>query len=103
MATGDFNSNTVWDNEHGDLSHSCLVAKLQSLGLESAYHQSTGEPQGSETEPTQFMYRHRDKAFHLDYTFVSKSLAGCASFSVGAPDDWLPMSDHMPLFLEIPL
>ena len=100
IATGDLNSNTIWDGEHGDLSHSCLVARLETLGLTSAYHAMTGESQGEETQPTQFMYRHRDKAFHLDYTFATVSLLSSASLTVGDPGQWLSLSDHMPLVLD---
>ncbi|MGE3798495.1 MAG: endonuclease/exonuclease/phosphatase family protein, partial [Thermomicrobiales bacterium] len=100
IACGDFNSNTIWDGEHGELSHSHLVGRLRALGLESAYHVVTGEPQGQETRPTQFMYRHPDKAFHLDYTFATGSLLNGTTLTVGDPAEWLAMSDHMPVVLE---
>ncbi len=101
VAAGDFNSNSVWDDEHGELSHSCLVARLASLGLASAYHAVTGERQGEESQPTQFMYRHRDKAFHLDYIFATASLLPDARLTVGDPEEWLSQSDHMPMVLEL--
>ncbi len=102
VATGDFNSNSVWDAEHGDLSHSHMVSRFEDLGMSSAYHAISGETQGSETASTQFMYRHPDKAFHLDYAFVSNEALIGAALCVGSPDLWLKASDHMPLVLDLP-
>lgn len=101
---GDFNSNTVFDPTHRRGSHSELVARLAASGVVSVYHARTGEPQGGESQPTFFMNRNRAKPFHLDYCFVSESLLGAVGeFSIGSPDDWLEVSDHLPLTVTLAL
>jgi exonuclease III len=103
IATGDFNSNAIWDGKYYDQSHSALVARFSQLGMSSAYHTFTGEAHGSEQTPTQYMYRHRDKPYHLDYAFVSNHALSGAIVQVGSPDVWLRMSDHMPIIVDLNL
>jgi endonuclease/exonuclease/phosphatase family metal-dependent hydrolase len=101
IVIGDFNSNTIWDRLHREHSHSQLVAKLGSLGLVSAYHTLRGELQGQEVTPTQFMYRHLAKSYHLDYAFVSQTMSSSCELHIGEPSEWLHKSDHMPLLLTL--
>jgi endonuclease/exonuclease/phosphatase family metal-dependent hydrolase len=101
IVIGDFNSNTIWDRSYREHSHSRLVAKLGGLGLVSAYHSLRDELQGQEATPTQFMYRHLAKAYHLDYAFVSQTLSRSCELLIGDPGEWLHKSDHMPLILTI--
>ena len=101
---GDFNSNTIFDADHQRGSHSQLVARLPASGVASVYHERTGEAQGGESRPTFFMNRNPAKPYHLDYCFVSESLRGAVSgFSIGSPDDWLDVSDHLPLTVTLAL
>jgi endonuclease/exonuclease/phosphatase family metal-dependent hydrolase len=101
IALGDFNSNTIWDGHYREHSHSELVKKLEHLGLVSAYHILRGERHGQEATPTQFMYRHLDKSYHLDYAFVSQSMSNSCELLIGEPGEWLHRSDHMPLILTV--
>ena len=101
IVIGDFNSNTIWDKHYREHSHSHLVAKLGSLGLASAYHALRGELHGQETTPTQYMYRHLARSYHLDYAFVSQTLSRSCELLIGEPTEWLHKSDHMPLVLTI--
>ncbi len=101
IAIGDFNSNTIWDRLYREHSHSQLVAKLGRLGLVSAYHTQYGERQGQEATPTQFMYRHLARSYHLDYAFVSQPLSRSCELLIGDPGEWLHRSDHMPLLLTL--
>jgi hypothetical protein len=101
IAVGDYNSNTIWDRRYTEHSHSRLVEKLGRLGLVSAYHILRGEIQGQEVTPTQFMYRHLAKSYHLDYAFVSHTLSSSCELLIGEPDEWLDKSDHMPLILTL--
>jgi endonuclease/exonuclease/phosphatase family metal-dependent hydrolase len=103
IAIGDFNSNTIWDRRYREHSHSALVAKLADLGLVSVYHTLREERQGQEVTPTQFMYRHLAKPYHLDYAFVSHQLTRLCGLHIGEPGEWLQMSDHMPLLLTLSL
>jgi hypothetical protein len=101
VVMGDLNSNTIWDREHPeDQNHSALVARLESVGLISAYHSHFGEAQGAETRPTQFLWRHEDRPFHIDYCFVPRRWR-VRCVEVGAFADWRRLSDHMPLILDI--
>ena len=100
---GDLNSNTRWDALYRALSHSRLVDKLGTLGLASVYHSLRGERQGEEVTPTQYMYRHLTKPYHLDFAFVSQALLSTCELVIGNPSDWLAKSDHMPLLLTLSL
>ncbi len=101
IITGDFNSNTIWDKLHAERSHSPMVAKLATIGLKSLYHEVHNEDQGKELTPTLYMYRHQDKGYHIDYMFMPNELIVGATMQVGAPDEWLAVSDHMPLIVNV--
>ena len=101
ILAGDFNSNTIWDTLHAERSHTPLVAKLNALGLKSVYHEVHDEEQGKELLNTQYMYRHRDKGYHIDYIFIPNQFVGETTLRIGEPDEWLLVSDHMPLIAEI--
>jgi exodeoxyribonuclease III len=97
---GDFNSNTIWDREHRDKSHSSVVQLLEAKGIHSTYHLHHKQIQGQEQHPTLYMYRHRNKPYHLDYCFVSSDLLKrLKSVEVGAFEDWSAHSDHVPLIV----
>lgn len=99
---GDFNSNVKWDkykwSNHGD-----VVQELERVGIHSMYHQAMGEEQGQEKLPTFFMHRNREKPYHIDYVFTSKPLMDVGRLEVGHPDQWLEISDHMPIVFNLSL
>jgi exonuclease III len=101
IVIGDFNSNSCWDFKHPSNSHSDVVRDLFNLGLESVYHVTKNEQQGKETGQTFFMYRKRDKSYHIDYAFASKAIVQSITISIGKADEWLEYSDHMPMILDI--
>jgi exodeoxyribonuclease III len=101
IIAGDFNSNSIWDKVHAESSHSPLVDKLDELGLKSLYHEICNEQQGKESVNTLFMYRHRDKGYHIDYMFIPDNFVTASSLTVGDPDEWLSASDHMPLVVNM--
>ena len=103
IAMGDFNSNSIWDRAHPGCSHSDLVARLEQLQMTSVYHAQTQELQGKETASTFYLYRHRDKGYHLDYAFVSRRLLKQAHLTIPDGPIWLTRSDHLPLLLDIHL
>ena len=101
ILAGDFNSNTIWDRKRRLSNHSNVVAHLQERGIESAYHLFHQQQQGKEKHPTQYMYRHKDKPYHLDYCFASKELlAGVDLVNIGSHKKWAPYSDHVPVIVN---
>jgi len=101
ILAGDFNSNTIWDRPRRKGNHSAVVTYLNNKGIESIYHKHFKQEQGKEEHPTQYMYRHRDKPYHLDYCFASKFFSKkLVSVEVGGYDSWIKYSDHMPVIAE---
>lgn len=100
---GDFNSNAIWDRPRREWNHSDCVRFLHEMGFDSLYHLATGEVQGRESTNTFFLYRHREKAYHIDYVFAHKATFNAEHFSVelGNPDEWLAHSDHLPIIVEL--
>lgn len=102
ILVGDFNSNKIWDRKHREKSHSSVVKLLEDKGIFSTYHLHHKQTQGTEEHPTLYMYRHRDKPYHIDYCFVSADMTEkLKSVEVGDFDFWTKYSDHVPLIVTI--
>ncbi len=101
ILVGDFNSNTIWDSKKYRFSdHSSVVKQLEDKGIFSTYHSYYKQIQGKEEHPTLFMYRHKDKPYHIDYCFVSKDLLKqLISVEIGTFDEWIKYSDHVPVIV----
>lgn len=97
---GDFNSNTIWDRPDRWWNHSDVVNELTKIGLRSLYHVQNNEAHGCESIPTFYLHKKLNKAYHIDYAFLSKHYHG-SEIQIGESSDWLSYSDHMPLFLKI--
>jgi len=97
---GDFNSNTIWDRTSRVGNHTDVVKRLEDKGICSSYHLIHNQIHGSEIHPTLFMYRHKNKPYHIDYCFASKFLTDkLQSVEIGEYDFWIQHSDHMPLIV----
>ncbi len=95
---GDFNSNTIWDRPRRVGNHSTLVNRLETKGIYSVYHKYFNQIQGSEQHPTLYLYRQKDKAYHIDYCFASMDmLEHLKSVEVGDYEFWSKYSDHVPV------
>jgi exodeoxyribonuclease III len=95
---GDFNSNTIWDRPKREGNHSAVVQKLAEKKIFSTYHHFYKQEQGKEKHPTLFMYRHRDKPYHLDYCFASDYfMQKLEKVQIGTWRKWTAYSDHKPV------
>jgi len=97
---GDFNSNTIWDKKYRAGNHSNVVKRLEDKGVLSCYHFHHKQTQGREEHPTFYLYKHKDKPYHLDYCFASTDLIDkIQSVEVGDYDYWKMYSDHVPVMV----
>ena len=97
---GDFNSNTIWDKPRREGNHSTVVKQLEAKGICSVYHRHFVLEQGKEIHPTHYLYRHKDKPYHLDYCFASSDIMNSLqSVEVGDFDAWKNYSDHVPVIV----
>jgi exodeoxyribonuclease III len=102
MLIGDFNSNTIWDRKYRAGNHSNVVQFLANKGILSTYHVQHKQTQGTEEHPTFYLYRHKDKPYHLDYCFVSADLAQkLQSVEIGDFESWAKHSDHVPVTITL--
>ena len=98
VLVGDFNSNTIWDKPRRQGNHSAVVSLLEKKGIHSVYHRHFNQVQGKEEHPTLYMYRHKDKCYHIDYCFASEDMLDkLQSVEIGEYDFWKQYSDHVPV------
>ena len=97
---GDFNSNTIWDRKHRESNHSNVVKLLEGKKIFSTYHVHHNQQQGTEQHPTLYLYRHKDKPYHIDYCFVSEDMVKrLQSVEIGDYEFWSKHSDHVPVIV----
>mgnify|MGYP000618490479 CR=1 FL=1 len=101
VVAGDFNWNVVWDDSPksplcGNFSDTVEI--LRQHGLQSVYHAETDSEFGDEGQPTFFMHKKQERPYHTDYVFASDArTASISDFHVGKYDEWVELSDHMPI------
>jgi len=101
VLAGDFNSNPIWDRPRRLGNHSAVVRFLKKRNIESVYHLHQMQEHGKEQHPTFYLYRHKEKSYHLDYCFVSADLAArLHAVEVGEHTFWSKYSDHMPVIVS---
>jgi endonuclease/exonuclease/phosphatase family metal-dependent hydrolase len=106
IVAGDFNWNVIWDEEnlryplHGTLND--VINLLKQFEIFSMYHTFTNSKFGSEREPTLYFRKNRKTPYHIDYVFApADTISNAKSFSIGKYEDWISLSDHMPLITEL--
>jgi exonuclease III len=100
ILTGDFNSNTIWDRKYRAGNHSNVVKRLEEKKIFSCYHLHYKQVQGKEEHPTFYLYKHKDKPYHLDYCFASADMTDkIQSVEIGDYDYWKRYSDHVPVMV----
>ena len=102
---GDNNNNPIWDKPDRTWSHSRTDDLLEAnLDCVSVYHQVRGEAHGSESSPTHYFRRDADSPFHIDFAYLPRAwFSSSVSVSVGKAADWLHLSDHFPLIVDVPV
>lgn len=104
IIAGDFNSNVNWDRWDRWWNHSDVVRELAELNIESLYHKFYGEEQGKESQPTFYLQKRINKPYHIDYIFGGEEFSkSIKSMTIGKTEQWLKLSDHMPVIVEIEL
>ncbi len=104
IIAGDFNSNTIWDNLPRKVNHSSVVKLLEANNIHSVYHKFFNAQQGKEEHNTLFMYRHKDKPYHIDYCFTSPDFSNnIVEVKIGRYEEWAEHSDHTPLSVTFDL
>jgi len=101
IIAGDFNSNAIWDKPDQWWNHTEVVRELEAIGLHSLYHKQKNQAQGKEKDATFFLYRNPNKAYHIDYIFASEAIAGASRYGSGSVTEFLSVSDHIPIWLEL--
>lgn len=102
ILAGDFNSSSIWDQWDRWWNHTDVINELNELGIESFYHKFTNELQGKETNPTLYFQRKKLRPYHIDYIFGSqKFVEKILNIKIGQYDEWIGISDHMPIDCEI--
>lgn len=101
IIVGDLNSNSKWDKWDRWWNHTDVVNQLKEIKIESCYHHYSKEKQGKENQPTFFLYRKRDKTYHIDYVFANTLFIDkLLTVKIGNLDEWLEISDHLPIICE---
>ena len=104
VVAGDFNNAVFWDRPGKASNHSIAVAKLQDLGLVSAYHANRAVDQGHEDQPTLYWTWNESRKYHIDYAWVPEEwLPAITAVEVGDYSTWVAgrLSDHVPVAVEL--
>lgn len=104
LLIGDFNSNQIWDSFSRLASHTDVVAYLHARSIHSLYHRKYLHKQGEEKHPTLYLHRKQEKPYYIDFCFASENLLiNGFDISVGEFEDWISLSDHVPLIIDFKL
>ena len=98
LFAGDFNNSVIWDKGNKENNFSNINNKLNSLGLKSSYHEYTNEKFGEESKGTLFHTKKQSKPYFIDYIYYKEM--NLSKVYVGQYDEWISLSDHMPVIAE---
>lgn len=101
VIVGDFNSSGPEDAPAKAFTHGALVHMLRDeFNLISAYHQAHNVAHGGKVDPTFYLYRKKERSYHIDYCFVPMTWQ-INSVEVGSFEAWSTRSDHCPLCVDV--
>mgnify|MGYP006107333909 CR=1 FL=1 len=98
---GDFNNSVIWDKSNKESNFRETNESLNALGYQSAYHKLNNENFGEEKQSTLYHTKNKNKTYHIDYVFL-KGIEP-KSVAVGSYEDWITLSDHVPVTVETKL
>jgi endonuclease/exonuclease/phosphatase family protein len=101
VIAGDFNGNVRFDRPRTRLKWSTCFQEVESFDVVSAYHARFKETYGSESRPTQYQTRKRDRPFHLDYVFVPCSWQSAIRDVTVPGFEEYSRSDHRPVIVDL--
>lgn len=79
-----------------------VIKLLNQFEISSMCHTLTKVKFGAERDPTLYFRKNRKTPYHIDYIFAPIDFINCKKpISVGKYEDWISLSDHMPLIAEI--
>jgi exodeoxyribonuclease III len=96
----DFNWNVIWDNNKSSLYGTLtdVIKLLKQNDIHSIYHSvpdtvfGTNTNFGYEKDPTLFLLKKKEKAYHIDYIFTSQSfINNIESCFIGKYKDWIAL------------
>jgi len=96
---GDFNNSPIWDKRNKPNNFSNINQELEKLGFKSSYHYLSKDTFGKESKPTFFHTKNQLKSYHIDYLYLKNLLA--KSLDIGNYNDWIKLSDHVPMIIDI--
>jgi exonuclease III len=100
VVCGDFNSNAIF-RPRKIRNHNAVVSLLDQRNIVSAYHAFFSEEHGEETKPTHYFWHQKSRPFHIDYVFLPNKWIPTAKVTVGTYRKWRPLSDHVPLIVDV--
>jgi len=95
---GDLNNSLIWDRPDKGNNFFDINTQLKSLGFVSAYHKSTNEDFGAEDTATFYQTKAKLKKYHIGYLYLRSLKVN--SVGVGNYEDWIKLSDHVPIVVE---
>ena len=98
LFAGDFNNSVIWDKGNKENNFLNINNKLNSLGLKSSYHEYSNEKFGEESKGTLFHTKKQNKPYFIDYIYFKEM--NLSKVYVGQYDEWISLSDHMPVIAE---
>ena len=98
LFAGDFNNSVIWDKGNKENNFLNINNKLNNLGLKSSYHEYSNEKFGEESKGTLFHTKKQNKPYFIDYIYYKEM--NLSKVYVGQYDEWISLSDHMPVIAE---
>lgn len=101
IVIGDLNSSVVLDanKKKSDVKFIDCIKLFAEKNMVDIWHFCKSEKQGEESCPTFFLYRHLDKQFHIDHCFSHPK--NIKDMKILTRWEWLSLSDHLPLSIEL--